>query len=45
MIRINQDKGYDLKLTLVMFEDKVCGKKIANENTRIKSLQIIYLKS
>lgn len=26
MIRINQDKGYDLKLTLVMFEDKVCGK-------------------
>lgn len=44
MIRINQDKGYDLKLTLVIFEEKVCG-KIANENTRIKSLQIIYFKS
>jgi len=27
MTRINQDKGYDLKLTLVIFEEKVCGKK------------------
>lgn len=26
MIRINQDNGYDLKLTLVIFEEKVCGK-------------------
>lgn len=26
MIRINQDKGYDLKLTLAIFEEKVCEK-------------------
>lgn len=26
MIRINQDKGYDLKLTSVIFEEEVCGK-------------------
>lgn len=26
MIRINQDKGYDLKLNLVIFEENVCGK-------------------